>query len=191
MARARAASRRSSAHAAVGLVDVVIRQGRYKDMAGLPQPPYVGVARTLGAAVVVGTVRRSSLAAAQASALPYDEIVVGEDLVEAVGEQRFDVVVDPVGGRLRTDSLQVMAPMGRMLLVGNAVGDWEHTVATNTLWGATSPCSASTCPPTRSWSARPLRAPSTPSGRVWSTSAPRACRWPRQPKPTAASRPAR
>jgi NADPH:quinone reductase len=85
---------------------------------------------------VVGTVRRGSLAAAQASALPYDEIIVAEDLVEAVGEQRFDVVVDPVGGRLRTDSLQVMAPMGRMLLVGNAGGDWEHTVPTNTLWGA-------------------------------------------------------
>jgi NADPH:quinone reductase-like Zn-dependent oxidoreductase len=29
-------------------------------------------------------------------------------------------VVDPVGGPLRTDSLRVMAPLGRMLLVGNA-----------------------------------------------------------------------
>ncbi|MYS21842.1 NADPH2:quinone reductase [Streptomyces sp. DvalAA-14] len=222
-------------HAAVGLIDVYIRQGLYKDREGLPQPPYVpglevagtvravgagvagfrigepvvtlsgtgaeggyasiavvdaaltarldgtgvdpavavaavpnaataflaltevahlkpgerllvhgalgglastfpGVARTLGAAAVVGTVRRSSLAAARASALPYDEIVAGEDLLDVVGRQRFDVVVDPVGGRLRTDSLQVMAPMGRMLLVGNASGDWEHTVPTNSLW---------------------------------------------------------
>jgi NADPH2:quinone reductase len=223
-------------HAAVGLVDVYIRQGLYKDRPGLPQPPYVpglevagtirslgegveglrvgepvvtlsgtgaeggyasvsvadavmatslegtgvdpalavaavpnaataylaltgvahlqpdewvlvhgalgglasafpGVARTLGAAGVIGTVRRASLADAQASGLPYDDVVASEDLAESVGGQRFDVVVDPVGGQLRTDSLQVMAPMGRMLLVGNASGDWQHTVQTNALWG--------------------------------------------------------
>ena len=223
-------------HAAVGLIDVYIRQGLYKDREGLPRPPYVpglevagtvralgegvtgfrvgepvvtlsgtgaeggyasvavvdaamtasldgtgvdpalavaavpnaataylalteaahlkpgerllvhgalgglasafpGVARTLGAAGVVGTVRRASLADARASALSYDEVVASEDLLDAVGAQRFDVLVDPVGGRVRTDSLQVMAPMGRMLLVGNASGDWQHTVPTNALWG--------------------------------------------------------
>ena len=222
-------------HAAVGLVDVYIRQGLYKDRQGLPQPPYVpglevagtiralgegvegfrigepvvtlsgtgaegsyasvsvvdaamtaslegtgvdpalaaaavpnaataylaltgvahlqpgervlvhgalgglasafpGVARILGAAGVVGTVRRASLAAAQASALPYDDVVASEDLADAVGDQRFDVVIDPVGGQLRTETLQVMAPMGRMLLMGNASGDWQHTVQTNALW---------------------------------------------------------
>lgn len=223
-------------HAAVGLIDVYIRQGRYKDREGLPRPPYVpglevagtiralgegveglrvgepvvtlsatgaeggyasvsvvdaamtaslegtgvdpalavaavpnaataylaytgvahlqagervlvhgalgglasgfpGMARTLGAASVVGTVLRSLLAEAKASGLPYDEVVASEDLAEAVGGQRFDVVVDPVGGQLRTDTVQVMAPMGRMLLVGNASNDWQHTVQTNTLWG--------------------------------------------------------
>jgi NADPH2:quinone reductase len=222
-------------HAAVGLIDVFIRQGLYKDRQGLPQPPYVpglevagtiralgegveglrvgepvvtlsgtgadggyasvsvvdatmtaglegtgvdpalavaavpnaataylaltgvahlqpgervlvhgalgglassfpGVARNLGAASVVGTVRRASLADARASALPYDDLIAGEDLAESVGGRRFDVVVDPVGGRLRTDTIQVMAPMGRMLVVGNASGDWEHTVQTNALW---------------------------------------------------------
>src|ERR1700716_1588356 len=41
-------------HAAVGLVDVYIRQGLYKDRAGLPKPPYVpglevaGTIRALG-----------------------------------------------------------------------------------------------------------------------------------------------
>jgi NADPH:quinone reductase len=43
-------------------------------------------------------------------------------------------VIDPVGGQVRTDSLKLMAPLGRMLLVGNASGDWQHTVATNSLW---------------------------------------------------------
>jgi len=224
-------------HAAIGLIDVYIRQGLYKDRAGLPQPPYVpglevagtvralgegvegfrigepvvtlsgtgpeggyasvavvdaamtaslegsgvdpalaaaavpnaataylaltgvahlqpgervlvhgalgglasafpGVARILGAAGVVGAVRRASLAAARASALPYDDVVASEDLVDGVGGQRFDVVIDPVGGQLRTDTLQVMAPMGRMLLVGNASGDWQHTVQTNALWAS-------------------------------------------------------
>jgi NADPH:quinone reductase len=96
---------------------------------------FPGVARTLGAARVVGTVRLASLADGRASALPYDEVVASEGLLDALGGQRFDVVVDPVGGQVRTDSLQVMAPMGRMLLVGNAGGDWRHTVPTNALWG--------------------------------------------------------
>jgi NADPH:quinone reductase len=42
-------------------------------------------------------------------------------------------VIDLVGGQVRTDSLKVMAPLGRMLLVGNASGDWQHTVATDSL----------------------------------------------------------
>ncbi|MFF2328620.1 MULTISPECIES: zinc-binding alcohol dehydrogenase family protein [unclassified Streptomyces] len=96
---------------------------------------FPGVARILGATNVVGTVLRGQLDEARASALPYDDIVAGEDLAEAVGDQRFDVVVDPVGGKLRTQTLPVMAPMGRMLLVGNASGDWQHTVETNALWG--------------------------------------------------------
>ena len=95
---------------------------------------FPGVARTLGAASVTGTARGSSLAAARASALPYDEVIASEDLLAALGGQRFDVVIDPVGGQVRTDSLTVMAPLGRMLLVGNASGDWQHTVATNSLW---------------------------------------------------------
>ncbi|MET9063268.1 zinc-binding dehydrogenase [Streptomyces antibioticus] len=223
-------------HAAVGLIDVYLRQGLYKDQQGLPQPPYVpglevagtiralgegveglrvgepvvtlsgtgaeggyasvavvdaamtarlegsgvdpalavaavpnaataylaltevahlkagehvlvhgalgglasafpGMVRTLGAAGVTGTVRRPSLERARASALPYDEVLASDDFAEAVGDRRFDVVVDPVGGQVRTDSLRVMAPLGRMLLVGNASGDWQHTVPTNHLWG--------------------------------------------------------
>jgi NADPH:quinone reductase len=95
---------------------------------------FPGVARTLGAALVVGTVRRTSLADGQASTLPYDTVIASEDLLDAVDGQRFDVVIDPIGGQVRTDSLQVMAPLGRMLLVGNASGDWEQTVSTNALW---------------------------------------------------------
>lgn len=93
---------------------------------------FPGVARMLGAAQVVGTVRRTSLAAASISALPYDEIVPSDDLFDMVGNQRFDVVVDPVGGQLRTETLRVMAPLGRMLLVGNASGKRDHVVPLTT-----------------------------------------------------------
>jgi NADPH2:quinone reductase len=221
-------------HAAVGLIDIYLRQGLYKDRKGLPQPPYTpglevagtiralgegvdgfrvgepvvtlsgsassgyasvnvadalltislegstidpalavsalpnaatahialtrvahlaagesvlihgalgglasafpGMARELGAARVVGTVLARDIGAAEASALPYDRVVTSEQFPANVGAERFDVVVDPVGGVLRTSSLDVMAQLGRLLAVGNASGDWDHTVASNTLW---------------------------------------------------------
>ncbi|WP_433294185.1 quinone oxidoreductase family protein [Actinoplanes sp. CA-030573] len=93
---------------------------------------FPGVARLLGAERVVGTVRGG----VRPTALPYDRLVSSADLAAEVGNERFDVVVDPVGGQVRTDSLAVMAPMGRMLLVGNASGDWGHTVSTTGLWGS-------------------------------------------------------
>jgi len=49
-------------------------------------------------------------------------------------DERFDVVIDPVGGDLRTASLEVLAPLGRLLAVGNASGDWQHSVDANRLW---------------------------------------------------------
>jgi NADPH2:quinone reductase len=222
-------------HAAVGLIDVYLRQGLYKDRAGLPRPPYVpglevagtvralgrgvagftvgekvvalpaaggtggyasvhisdegqvfsteaygidpalaaatvpnavmahialteaahiaegerilvhgalgafaaafpGIARQLGASRVVGSVRAAKVGAAQAGRLPYDRIVASDDLAGSLGDEKFDVIVDPVGGSARTQSLDLLAPSGRLLLVGNASGDWEHTIASNALW---------------------------------------------------------
>ena len=221
-------------HAAVGLIDVYLRQGLYKDRPGLPQPPYVpglevtgtvrelgegvtgfavgervvslsgngsggyasvyvtgqeslvslegyeidpalavatipnalmvhvalthavpmaagesvlvhgalggfasavpGIARQLGASRVVGTVRAGKLAAAAASKLPYDRIVDSAELPGVLGDEKFDVIVDPVGGTVRTQSLELLAPSGRLLLVGNASGEWDHTISSNRLW---------------------------------------------------------
>jgi NADPH2:quinone reductase len=95
---------------------------------------FPGVARSLGASTVIGTVRPSSLATAVASGLPYDRVIASDEFPDALGDERFDVVVDPVGGDLRTVSLDVMAPLGRLLAVGNASGDWQHRVDTNRLW---------------------------------------------------------
>jgi NADPH2:quinone reductase len=95
---------------------------------------FPGVALSLGVAKVVGTVRPASLATAEASRLPYQRVIASDEFPEAVIDERFDVVIDPVGGDLRTASLDVMAPLGRLLAVGNASEDWEHTVQTNRLW---------------------------------------------------------
>ena len=222
-------------HAAVGLIDVFIRQGQYRDRPGLPQPPYVpglevagtvralgegvaglevgepvvtlsanggtggyaaifvsdaayvasmkdvsldpalavavvpngataylaltqiarmhdgervlahgalgglaagfpGIARQLGASRVIGTVRGSDLDAAQQTRLPYDEVTDSAELPGRLAGERFDVIIDPVGGSVRTASLDLLAPGGRLLLVGNASGDWNHQIDSNRIW---------------------------------------------------------
>jgi NADPH2:quinone reductase len=215
-------------HAAVGLVDVYIRQGLFGEAAGLPQPPYVpgleiagtvralgegvtgfsvgervvslssngtggyatvyvaarervvsaegidpalavavlpnaimahvaltrvarmapgesvlihgalgafaaafpGMARHLGAGRVVGTVRSERTGVAKATRLPYDLVVDSARLPD----EKFDVIIDPVGGDVRARSLDLLAPFGRLLLVGNASGDWDNRLPTNPVW---------------------------------------------------------
>lgn len=95
---------------------------------------FPGVARHLGAARVVGTVRPSKLGAAAATKLPYDAVLDSTALPEQLGGETFDLIVDPVGGVLRTQSLDWLAPGGRLLLVGNASGAWDHVLPSNRLW---------------------------------------------------------
>ncbi|MFI9386482.1 zinc-binding alcohol dehydrogenase family protein [Kutzneria sp. NPDC052558] len=215
-------------HAAVGLIDVYLRQGLYRDREGLPQPPYVpglevagtvralgegvtgfaigehvvalsatgaggyasvyvrdqayvvsteghdidpalavaavpnaimahvaltraarmisgesvlihgalggfaaafpGMARHLGASRVVGSVRGE-----RTTTLPYDALVDSAQLPD----EKFDIIVDPVGGAVRTRSLDLLAPLGRLLVVGNASGDWDHRIDSNAVWFGT------------------------------------------------------
>jgi NADPH:quinone reductase len=93
-----------------------------------------GIARRLGASRVVGSVRTGKLSAASTTRLPYDEIIDSAELPETLDGQRFDVIVDPVGGEVRTRSLDLLAPSGRLLLVGNASGDWDNVIDSNRLW---------------------------------------------------------
>ncbi|MEU4531629.1 zinc-binding dehydrogenase [Micromonospora ureilytica] len=95
---------------------------------------FPGIAKQLGAARVVGTVRSERVAAAAASRLPYDQIVDSATMLTVLGDEKFDVIVDPVGGQVRTESLKLLAPGGRLLLVGNASGDWQHGVDGNGIW---------------------------------------------------------
>ncbi|WP_327232968.1 zinc-binding dehydrogenase [Streptomyces sp. NBC_01317] len=95
---------------------------------------FPGVARQLGASRVVGSVRTSKLGVAATTRLPYDTIVDSAELPEALDGRLFDVVIDPVGGAVRARSLDLLAPSGRLLLVGNASGDWGHLLDSNRLW---------------------------------------------------------
>jgi NADPH2:quinone reductase len=95
---------------------------------------FPGIARQLGASRVAGSVRAGKLSAASATRLPYDQIVDSAELPGALDGQKFDVIVDPVGGAVRTHSIDLLAPGGRLLVTGNASREWGHQVDTNRLW---------------------------------------------------------
>jgi NADPH:quinone reductase len=95
---------------------------------------FPGIARQLGASRVVGSVRPGKLGAAAVTKLPYDEIVDSSQLPDTLHGEKFDVIIDPVGGAVRTHSLDLLAPSGRLIVVGNASGDWGHQLDSNRLW---------------------------------------------------------
>ncbi|KUL35594.1 NADPH:quinone reductase [Streptomyces sp. NRRL F-4489] len=88
------------------------------------------VARRLGAGRIVGTVG-SPAKAESARAFGYDE-VIPRDQVAGAGE--FDVVVDMVGGPARRAGLDALAPMGRLIVMGNASGADDVGLSANELW---------------------------------------------------------
>lgn len=94
---------------------------------------YPEVARLLGAREVVGTVRRPEQVEA-AKQLGFDRVVLSGELGE-LGDERFEIIVDPVGGDLRIASLDLLAPMGRMLVVGSAGSETAPLVDSNAVWG--------------------------------------------------------
>ncbi|MEV0697884.1 zinc-binding dehydrogenase [Saccharopolyspora sp. NPDC050389] len=87
-------------------------------------------ARLLGAGRVVGTVGSPAKVEA-AKAFGYDEVILREDVA---GAGEFDIVVDMVGGPTRRASLDRLAPMGRMVVMGNASGAEDVGMSANELW---------------------------------------------------------
>ena len=94
---------------------------------------FPAVARSLGASRVLGTVG-SSFKAEAARALGYDEVVTHDRFPDAFSDQKFDLIIDPVGGTARLASLDLLAPMGRMVLVGHASTTPEEPIRGNDLW---------------------------------------------------------
>lgn len=95
---------------------------------------FPGIAKLLGASRIVGTVRSSKLEAAAKTKLPYDRIVDSSNLSDALADEKFDVVINPIGGSVSTNSLALMKPGGRLIIAGNASGDWGQSVNTNDIW---------------------------------------------------------
>jgi NADPH2:quinone reductase len=87
-------------------------------------------ARLLGAGRVVGTVG-SAAKIETAKGFGYDEVILRDQLADA-GE--FDIVVDMVGGPARRASLDLLAPMGRLVVMGNASGAEDIGISANELW---------------------------------------------------------
>ncbi|MDL4813975.1 quinone oxidoreductase family protein [Actinomadura opuntiae] len=96
-------------------------------------------ARLLGAGRVVGTVGGPAKIET-ARGFGYDDVVLRDELPDRVagltGGRGFDIVVDMVGGPARRASLDALAPMGRMIVMGNASGADDVGVSANELWFA-------------------------------------------------------
>jgi NADPH:quinone reductase len=95
---------------------------------------FPGMAKRLGASRVVGTVLPAKMTAADNRHLPYDRIVASSSFEKELGSETFDVVVDPVGGTVRSNSVRLMRPGSRIIVAGNASGDWTHEVKSNDFW---------------------------------------------------------
>ncbi len=93
------------------------------------------VARGYGATTIA--VVSSEAKAEVARAAGADHVVLLDGFREAVGEitggRGVDVVLDVVGGDVFTDSLRVLAPQGRLLVVGFASGQGIPEVKVNRL----------------------------------------------------------
>ncbi len=85
----------------------------------------IQVAKGYGARVIA--VVSSDEKADVALAAGADDVVLVDGFLAAVKEltdgRGVDVVVDVVGGDLMTDSLRVLAPLGRLLVIGFTAGD--------------------------------------------------------------------
>jgi NADPH2:quinone reductase len=95
--------------------------------------PFPAVARSLGASRVIGTVSSPSRIKDTVD-LGYDEVLTSDRLVGALAEQPVDVVADAVGGDVRTASLDVLAPFGRILLLGHAATTPDTPITGDQLW---------------------------------------------------------
>ncbi|MGW0816461.1 quinone oxidoreductase family protein [Streptomyces viridiviolaceus] len=63
---------------------------------------------------------------------PWTHTVRSDDL-GSIGSGEVDVVVDPVGGELSRRAYELLAPFGRLVVLGNASGD-QHPVSTDSAW---------------------------------------------------------
>jgi len=93
----------------------------------------VKMARALGATNIVATTS-SPAKADYLRDLGARPIVFDKDGELDLGEQRFDVIVDPVGGPLRQRSLPLLGHQGKLLLVGGADEEADVALSSTSIW---------------------------------------------------------
>jgi NADPH2:quinone reductase len=83
----------------------------------------VQIARQLGAGQIIGTVG-SQEKVASAQSLGYDRVVVRANFVQEVQQitesRGVDIILDAAGEPTRSQSLSLLAPLGRLVVFGNA-----------------------------------------------------------------------
>jgi NADPH:quinone reductase len=75
-------------------------------------------ARLAGAGRVVG-VAGSTARADYAAQFGYDQVLLREEFPAKLGDEKFDVILDPVGGLTRHAGLEQLAAHGRLVAYGN------------------------------------------------------------------------
>jgi NADPH2:quinone reductase len=90
------------------------------------------LARLAGAGRVVG-VAGSAASAAYALDFGYDDVVLRDEFPRALADERFDVVLDPIGGETRRANLDRLAPHGRLAVYGSIDSFEPVTVSSNDL----------------------------------------------------------
>ncbi|MFB7330921.1 zinc-binding alcohol dehydrogenase family protein [Streptomyces adustus] len=84
-------------------------------------------ARLAGAGRVVG-VAGSTARAEYAAQFGYDQVLLREEFPGKLGDEKFDVILDPVGGSTRLAGLERLAAHGRLVAYGN-LGTHEPVLA--------------------------------------------------------------
>ncbi|WP_027004837.1 quinone oxidoreductase family protein [Conexibacter woesei] len=95
---------------------------------------FPAVARALGAERLIGTVVADAHVEA-ALALGHDKVIRGDQFPDGLDGEQVAIIVDPVGGELRKASLDVLAPEGRLLIMGHASPNPDQPFTGDDLWG--------------------------------------------------------
>jgi len=97
----------------------------------------VQIARALGAKQILGTVGNPAKIA-YAQSLGYDVVLpragFAAEVLAATGRRGVDVVLDPVGGPVREQSIPLLAPFGRLVAFGDAAGAADLSLPLLSLW---------------------------------------------------------
>ena len=95
------------------------------------------IARNLGAGAVYGAVSSADKARFAKEHFGYDEVFTYDELEQRVeeltGGRGVDILLDSIGGPIRAKALDLLAPLGRHVVFGNA-SQQDHTYEANTMW---------------------------------------------------------